>query len=167
MPSVNNEITVACSSWAFASYSHPALSQAGTALRRISLVCACACLFSVKLLGRCLTVCLHWWSAREALLLLIHVARRSYIAIAYPPSCSGACFLVYRLHALHAGTALVIAYLCCRRDRLPLSRGNRSMCADASCFSFLPNMLCDEGTICLRKECLSELLLETEFLVQT
>ena len=34
----------------------------------------------------------------------------------------GACFLVYRLHALHAGTALVIAYLCCRRDRLPLWR---------------------------------------------
>ena len=33
-------------------------------------------------------------------------------------------------------------------------------------FSFLPNMLCDEGTICLRDECLSELLLETEFLVQ-
>ena len=26
---------------------------------------------SVKLLGHCLTVCLHWWSAREALLLLI------------------------------------------------------------------------------------------------
>ena len=122
---------------------------------------------SVKLLGRCLMVCLHWWSAREALLLLIHVARRSYIAIAYPPSCSWACFLVYRLHALHAGTALVIAYLCCRRDRLPLSRGNRSLRAGASCFSFLRNMLCDEGTICLRKECLSELLLETEFLVQT
>ena len=34
----------------------------------------------------------------------------------------GACFLVYRLHALHAGTALVIAYLCYRRDRLPLWR---------------------------------------------
>ena len=34
-------------------------------------------------------------------------------------------------------------------------------------FSFLRIMLCDEGTICLRKECLSELLLETEFLVQT
>ena len=31
----------------------------------------------------------------------------------------GACFLVYRLHTLHAGNALVIAYLCCRRDRLP------------------------------------------------
>ena len=74
---------------------------------------------------------------------------------------------VYRLHALHAGTALVIAYLCCRRDLLPLSRGNRSLRAGASCFSFLRNMLCDEGTICLRKECRSELLLETEFLVQT
>ena len=117
---------------------------------------------SVKLLGRCLTVCLHWWSAREALLLLIHVARRSYIAIAYPPSCSGACFLVYRLHALHAGTSLVIACLCCRRNLLPLSRGNRSLRAGASCFSFLRKMLCDEGTICLRKECLSELLLETQ-----
>ena len=54
--------------------------------------------------------------------MLIHVARRSYIAFAYPPSCSAACFLVYRLHALHAGTALVCAYPCCRRDRLPLWR---------------------------------------------
>ena len=34
-------------------------------------------------------------------------------------------------------------------------------------FSFLRNMLSDEETICLRKECLSELLLETEFLAQT
>ena len=80
----------------------------------------------VKLLGRCLTVCLHWWPASEALLLLIHVARRSYIAFAYPPSCSGACFLVYRFHALHAGTAVVIAYLCCRRDRMGLPNGTHA-----------------------------------------
>ena len=34
----------------------------------------------------------------------------------------GACFLVYRLQVLPAGAALVIAYLCCRRDHLPLWR---------------------------------------------
>ena len=34
----------------------------------------------------------------------------------------GACSLVYRLHALHAGAALAIAHPCCRRDRLPLWR---------------------------------------------
>ena len=52
----------------------------------------------------------HGGSAREALLLLIHDACGSYIAIAYPPSYIwGLVAIVYRLHALHAGFSLAIA----------------------------------------------------------
>ena len=83
---------------------------------------------------------LHRWSAREALLLLIHVARGSYIAVAYPPSCRWGLFaIVYRLPALHAGAcyctpvlktgppthvaygiAFAIAYPCRIQDCLPM-----------------------------------------------
>ena len=66
---------------------------------------------------------LHGWSAREALPVLIHVARGSYIAIAYPPSCRwGLLAIVYRSPTLHAGAALAIAHPCCRRDHLPIWR---------------------------------------------
>ena len=65
----------------------------------------------VNLVGRCdgllaifTLVCsshLHGWSARGALLLLIHVARGFYIAITYPPRCRwGLLAIVYRLLAI-------------------------------------------------------------------
>ena len=52
--------------------------------------------------------------------MLIHIARGSYIAIAYPPHCRwGLLAIVYRLPALHAGATLGIAHPCCRWDHLP------------------------------------------------
>ena len=60
------------------------------------------------------------WSAREALLLLIHVVRKSFIASAYPPSCRwGLLAVVHHLPAWNAGAALAFAHPCRRRDRPP------------------------------------------------